>query len=125
MPDSPTLLDLFAEDIGHASQLLQLVDEEFQALERRELPVLQQLLGAKQPLMQQLERNGRARAEILREAGVPSTAKALPATPASARMAPSCWRAATNWANCWSVASRPTCATGGSSAPTRLPPAAC
>ncbi|MFH0086132.1 flagellar export chaperone FlgN, partial [Pseudomonas aeruginosa] len=70
MPDSPTLLDLFAEDIGHASQLLQLVDEEFQALERRELPVLQQLLGAKQPLMQQLERNGRARAEILREAGV-------------------------------------------------------
>lgn len=32
MPDSPTLLDLFAEDIGHASQLLQLVDEEFQAL---------------------------------------------------------------------------------------------
>ncbi|PXB91406.1 flagellar biosynthesis protein FlgN, partial [Pseudomonas aeruginosa] len=27
MPDSPTLLDLFAEDIGHASQLLQLVDE--------------------------------------------------------------------------------------------------
>lgn len=70
MPDSPTLLDLFAEDIGHANQLLQLVDEEFQALERRELPVLQQLLGAKQPLMQQLERNGRARAEILREAGV-------------------------------------------------------
>ncbi len=47
-----------------------MVDEEFQALERRELPVLQQLLGAKQPLMQQLERNGRARAEILREAGV-------------------------------------------------------
>ena len=45
MPDSPTLLDLFAEDIGHASQLLQLVDEEFQALERRELPVLQQLRG--------------------------------------------------------------------------------
>ncbi len=122
MPDSPTLLDLFAEDIGHASQLLQLVDEEFQALERRELPVLQQLLGAKQPLMQQLERNGRARAEILREASVSLDREGLARY---ARMAPSCWRAATNWANCWSVASRPICATGGSSAPTRLPPAAC
>ncbi|MBG7008809.1 flagellar export chaperone FlgN [Pseudomonas aeruginosa] len=46
MPDSPTLLDLFAEDIGHASQLLKLVDEEFQALEQRDLAALQQLLGA-------------------------------------------------------------------------------
>lgn len=41
------LLDLFTNDIGTAEQLLELIDNEFQALTERDLPRLDSLLSEK------------------------------------------------------------------------------
>lgn len=67
---SDALLSLINGDIDAARQLLQLIDTEFQALQVRDLAQLQQLLERKVPLLQQLERNGRERANLLQQAGV-------------------------------------------------------
>ncbi|WP_207887376.1 flagella synthesis protein FlgN [Pseudomonas sp. 30_B] len=67
---SDALLFLITGDIDAARQLLQLIDDEYQALQARDLAQLQQLLERKVPLMQQLERNGRERATALQQAGV-------------------------------------------------------
>ncbi|MFV3305819.1 flagella synthesis protein FlgN [Pseudomonas sp. NY15181] len=67
---SDALLSLINGDIDAARQLLQLIDDEYQALQARDLAQLQQLLEHKVPLMQQLERNGRERAAALQQAGV-------------------------------------------------------
>ncbi|AGI23623.1 flagella synthesis protein FlgN [Pseudomonas sp. MT3] len=67
---SDALLSLIDGDIDAARQLLQLIDDEYQALQARDLAQLQQLLERKVPLMQQLERNGRERATALQQAGV-------------------------------------------------------
>ncbi|MCJ1888210.1 flagellar export chaperone FlgN [Pseudomonas sp. LA21] len=67
---SDALLSLITGDIDAARQLLQLIDDEYQALQARDLAQLQQLLERKVPLMQQLERNGRERATALQQAGV-------------------------------------------------------
>ncbi|MCY1275823.1 FlgN protein [compost metagenome] len=69
MSDS-ILLQLFIDDIDAANRLLQSLDEEFQALEQRDLPRLQQLLDGKLPLVQQLERNARLRGDILQQGGL-------------------------------------------------------
>ncbi|MNZ40333.1 FlgN protein [compost metagenome] len=65
-----SLLQLFTDDIDAAERLLQLLDDEFQALEQRDLPRLRQLLDGKLPLMQQLELHARQRGDILHQAGV-------------------------------------------------------
>lgn len=67
---SDALLSLINGDIDAARQLLQLIDDEYQALQARDLPQLQQLLERKVPLLQQLERNGRERSVMLQQAGV-------------------------------------------------------
>ncbi|WP_152221930.1 flagella synthesis protein FlgN [Pseudomonas sp. SCB32] len=66
---SDALLSLINGDIDAARQLLQLIDDEYLALQARDLAQLQQLLERKVPLMQQLERNGRDRAAALQQAG--------------------------------------------------------
>lgn len=59
------LLDLFNEDIDHAKRLLELMDEEFQALGERDLKRLESLLAEKQPLLAQLDQHGRQRSQAL------------------------------------------------------------
>ncbi|TBU83393.1 flagellar biosynthesis protein FlgN [Pseudomonas daroniae] len=63
--NATTLLDLFNEDIGHAEQLLELVEAEFQALSEHDLPRLQQILADKQPLLANLDQHGKNRTQIL------------------------------------------------------------
>ena len=67
---SDALLSLINGDIEAASQLLQLIDDEYQALQARDLDQLQKLLDSKLPLLQQLEQNGRIRTQALQQAGV-------------------------------------------------------
>ncbi|UCJ14680.1 flagellar export chaperone FlgN [Pseudomonas sp. MM211] len=59
------LLDLFNESIGHAEQLLELIEAEFQALSEHDLPRLQQILADKQPLLASLDQHGKHRTQIL------------------------------------------------------------
>lgn len=63
--NATTLLDLFNEDIGHAEQLLELIEAEFQALSEHDLPRLQQILADKQPLLASLDQHGKNRTQIL------------------------------------------------------------
>jgi flagella synthesis protein FlgN len=60
-----TLLELFNDDIGSAEQLLELIDDEFQALGERDLARLQSILENKQPLLAQLDQHARARSQLL------------------------------------------------------------
>jgi len=60
-----TLLELFTDDIGRAERLLELIDNEFQALSDRDLPRLQSILADKQPLLAQLDQHGKARSQLL------------------------------------------------------------
>lgn len=60
-----TLLQLFNDDIATAQQLLQLIDSEFQALTVRDLPALDGILGAKQPLLALLHQHGGERHRVL------------------------------------------------------------
>ena len=59
------LLQLFTDDIGHAQRLLELMDEEFQAMGERDLARLEKLLADKQPLLAQLDQHGRQRSQLL------------------------------------------------------------
>jgi flagella synthesis protein FlgN len=60
-----TLLELFNDDIGSAEQLLELLDDEFQALGERDLVRLQSILENKQPLLVKLDQHGRTRSQLL------------------------------------------------------------
>ncbi|MDG9757374.1 flagellar export chaperone FlgN [Pseudomonas sediminis] len=64
------LLDLFTNDIGTAEQLLELIDNEFQALTERDLPRLDSLLNDKQPLLALLQQHGDERSRLLQSAGL-------------------------------------------------------
>ncbi|WAG80609.1 flagellar protein FlgN [Metapseudomonas furukawaii] len=59
------LLQLFNDDIGHTQRLLELMDEEFEALGARDLARLESLLAEKQPLLAQLEQHGRQRGQLM------------------------------------------------------------
>jgi len=61
------LLQLVTEDIGTAQQLLELIDAEYQALEQRDLPRLQEILASKLPLLSLLDQHGSARSRLLSE----------------------------------------------------------
>lgn len=87
MPNA-SLLHLITEDIGAAEALLQLIEDEFHALDARDLEHLQGLLDSKLPLLQQLERNGRQRSETLRQAGVSSDRAGLAALTAQGKVEP-------------------------------------
>jgi flagella synthesis protein FlgN len=60
-----TLLSLFDEDIGNASQLLELIDSELEALNTNDLPRLQTLLNQKQPLLALLAQHATQRSQLL------------------------------------------------------------
>ncbi|WP_439889046.1 flagella synthesis protein FlgN [Pseudomonas sp. MBLB4123] len=60
-----TLLNLINDDIGTAKRLLELIDDEFQALGERDLPRLQSILADKQPLLALLDRHGKSRSQLL------------------------------------------------------------
>lgn len=60
-----TLLQLINEDIGSATQLLELLDAEFQALSERDLPRLERILADKQPLLALLAQHGNQRSQVL------------------------------------------------------------
>lgn len=60
-----TLLQLFLEDIGHAEQLLKLLDAETKALTSQDLPALEIILASKQTLLALLDQHGRQRSRVL------------------------------------------------------------
>ncbi|QRY82133.1 flagellar export chaperone FlgN [Pseudomonas sp. PDNC002] len=74
---SDALLSLINGDIEAATALLQLIDDEYQALQARDLDQLQKLLDSKLPLLQQLEQNGRIRTQALQQAGVSADREGL------------------------------------------------
>lgn len=59
------LLQLFIDDIGTASRLLELIDAEFQALGERDLPRLEKVLDEKIPLLSILDQHGSLRSKLL------------------------------------------------------------
>lgn len=59
------LLELFTDDIRTATHLLELIDSEFQALNDRDLPLLQAILSQKTPLLALLDQHGKERSQIL------------------------------------------------------------
>ncbi len=63
--DTTPLLDLFNEDIGHAEQLLELIEAEYHALSEHDLTRLQDILAGKQPLLATLDQHGKSRTQIL------------------------------------------------------------
>lgn len=65
-----SLLHLFTSDIGTAEQLLELIDNEFQALTERDLPRLDTLLNDKHPLLALLQQHGSERSRLLEAAGL-------------------------------------------------------
>ncbi|MGE8451341.1 MAG: flagellar protein FlgN, partial [Pseudomonadales bacterium] len=73
------LLDLFIADIGTAEQLLELIDNEFQALTERDLPRLDTLLNEKQPLLALLQQHGNDRSRLLQSAGLSADQEGLSA----------------------------------------------
>lgn len=73
------LLDLFTSDIGTAEQLLELIDNEFQALTERDLPRLDSLLNEKQPLLALLQQHGTERSRLLLDAGLNADREGLTA----------------------------------------------
>lgn len=60
-----TLLQLFSEDIGHAEQLLELLESETQALTSQDLTSLETILTRKQTLLALLDQHGGARSRVL------------------------------------------------------------
>lgn len=73
------LLDLFTTDIGNAEQLLELIDNEFQALTERDLPRLDSLLNEKHPLLALLQQHGNERSRLLQSAGLSADREGLAA----------------------------------------------
>ncbi len=61
-----TLLQQFNDDIASAERLLVLLDDEYQALSRSELTVLEELLEEKQQVLALLEQHRQQRSELLR-----------------------------------------------------------
>lgn len=68
MPDKQ-LLDLLSTDIDTCTRLLELLEQEFTALNERKLDTLQQLLGDKQPLLDSLARHAGQRSQLLAQQG--------------------------------------------------------
>ncbi len=72
-----SLHQLLLDDIGHAEQLLALIDAEYQALQARDLQSLEKLLTQKLPLLSLLDQHGQQRSRILIEANLSPDADGL------------------------------------------------
>ena len=64
-----SLLNLFTADLDVATQLLALIEAEYQALQERDLPQLDALLENKKPLLNILQQHAIERAHALTQAG--------------------------------------------------------
>lgn len=71
------LHQLLLNDIGHAEQLLMLIDAEYQALQARDLQSLEKLLADKFPLLTLLDQHGQQRSRFLIEANLSPDADGL------------------------------------------------
>lgn len=61
------ILELLLTDISTATQLLDILEQEFVALSDRKLDTLQALLAKKQPALRQLEQHSSARSQHLKQ----------------------------------------------------------
>lgn len=73
------LLQLFEEDVGHAERLRGLIDDEFDALQARDLERLQTILAEKQPLLALLDQHAKMRTALMSKAGLPADRDGLEA----------------------------------------------
>ncbi|WXL27158.1 flagellar protein FlgN [Ectopseudomonas mendocina] len=80
------LLESFSEDIGIAEQLLDLIDNEFQALSDRDLTALQDILGLKQPLLALLDQHAKARTQLLTNLNLSANREGLAALAATSQL---------------------------------------
>lgn len=78
-----TLLQQLIGDIGIARRLLELTEQEFQALSERDLAELESILTQKQPLLALLGQHGTERSQWLSELGLSSDRAGLEAFAAS------------------------------------------
>ncbi|WP_022967143.1 flagella synthesis protein FlgN [Denitrificimonas caeni] len=62
------IVEILLSDISIATQLLEILDQEFTALSDRKLDVLQDLLAQKQPYLRQLEQHSKERSQLLTQA---------------------------------------------------------
>ena len=62
------IVEILLSDISVATQLLEILDQEFTALSDRKLDVLQDLLAQKQPYLRQLEQHSKERSQLLTQA---------------------------------------------------------
>ncbi len=71
------LLPQLQQDLNLAGQLLELAEQEFEALSQRDLPRLEQILGQKQPLLAVLAQHGNQRAKLLAGKRLPASRDGL------------------------------------------------
>lgn len=71
------LIDLFNSDIGIASQLLELLDAELDALRERNIALLQEILGEKQPCLSLLAQHADERSLLLTRLNLPPNREGL------------------------------------------------
>ena len=62
------IVEILLSDVSIATQLLEILDQEFTALSDRKLDVLQDLLAQKQPYLRQLEQHSKERSQLLTQA---------------------------------------------------------
>lgn len=77
MQQDLALLQLFLDDIRHATRLLELTETEFQALSQRDLPLLERVLAEKQPLLALLDQHGGQRKRSMTSLDLPADHQGL------------------------------------------------
>lgn len=76
MQDDPLLTQL-RDDLEQANRLIELTEQEFQALSERKLPELEQLLAAKQPILAVLAQHASQRSQLLASRKLPPSREGL------------------------------------------------
>ena len=71
------ILELLLTDISTATQLLEILEQEFIALSERKLETLQVLLAKKQPALRQLEQHSSERSQHLKQNNLPTNKEGL------------------------------------------------
>lgn len=71
------ILNILLDDINTAAQLLQILEQEFDALSQRKLDQLQTLLDQKQPALRQLEQHSKERSQLLAQHNLPANQQGL------------------------------------------------
>lgn len=71
------ILELLLTDVSTATQLLEMLEQEFIALSDRKLDTLQALLAKKQPALRQLEQHSSERSQHLKQNNLTATQEGL------------------------------------------------